>query len=397
MVSVIDFSKLPQDKNYKFIAVESVAWEGKNVSVITVSSRKSSLIARVIDFVLLFLLTVPTLGAALAFPFAKEIQKSAFKGRKIVYHIRRSTLPKLDFQPQAGNKRVALGDEGRRLSIRLNQLSDLCSFENTEQRKMVRDFVESGMHFEDIIESMDGSGIEREVLLAWIEEIKAERDNPRGNPDEIDNPDEGRAGHVHRDAAKYNPLKVVTAAGGLNQREAGFPNGCTHFSVRFLEKERNVEATPKLLKDILEKENRGIVQGVNGDPLEVIRDSAFLELADAKGNPGDDSLLVLLVDGTSEAKRKHLASEIEKLALASDKLVGFVVTTGMESFGVRFNNGGTMEFFDPHGDVTQHEPTSVFVFGKADGSDKIASMIFSRAEVVIEQTGQLELFPVRRK
>ena len=395
MVAVIDFKDLPREWNYKIVNLESVEWNGKKVSVFTLSSRHSSIIERIIDFVLLILIAVPTMGAGLAFPFAVDIQKSAFKGRKHIYHIRRSTLPKLDWKKTDSKKNVFMESEGRQLSLRLDPQSSSLprSEQNNEYKSTVGQLAELGLQEDEIVESMDGSGIQRETILEWVREQRAaseadlELTSEEGSPRVKPQPGPLK---VHKDQAKYDPLKVVLAAQDLNQRRAGFPNGCTHFSVRFLEKPKSQNATPDLLKSILENENAGIVQGRNGDPLEVIQGSSVLQVADQSGNPYNDSIPVLLFHDTVQGKKEILQKTIKDLT-SERRLAGFVITTGTESFAVRFRPDSSLEFFDPHGDVLQEEPTSVFVFSKEEGPRKIVEMIFDRAALIIEETGQLEI------
>ncbi|CRX38531.1 hypothetical protein [Estrella lausannensis] len=187
MASVIDFKDLPKHLNYKIVALESVDWNGKKVSVITLSSRQSSLVERIIDLFLLILIAVPTMGAGLAFPFAVEIQKSVLKGRKHMYHIRRSTLPKLDFKKADGSKSVLMGTEGRQLSLRLEpqNSTQLRSRQDSEYKETVGDLAELGLQDDEIVGSMDGSGIAGDTILLWAHEYRRERQvSPELKPQE---------------------------------------------------------------------------------------------------------------------------------------------------------------------------------------------------------------------
>lgn len=200
----------------------------------------------------------------------------------------------------------------------------------------------------------------------------------------------------HPDEAKYQPKSVVVADDQFNQRLAGFPNGCTQYSLHFLGKAKGENYTRASLKELLQAgPDLGIVPGLNAYAADLIQLSPRFALADTQGNRANDSTLVLFTP--FEEFADQLRKSLDDLIQSMDRLEGFVVTTGIESFAVRFRTGGDVEFFDPHGDAEQSGPAFIFSFARDEAARKIATLVTDRASNIIQETQQLELFPIIRR
>lgn len=206
------------------------------------------------------------------------------------------------------------------------------------------------------------------------------------------------------------PLLITKAKGNLNQREVGKENGCTEYSVAFLEKEPASIYSATDIKNLL-KRDLGIVKGRNAEALEVLTNHPKLQMTTVDGVPTDlstnlvlgnvdpaffEGLNALRAPDSSRPPKELLQNHLQKI-FDKKKVHGFVLTTGAESFAIRFPKNGTVEFFDSHGDADQRSPSTVFTFARENAAKYIAEMVYNRAQFHIEEYPVLEIFPVLLK
>jgi hypothetical protein len=195
--------------------------------------------------------------------------------------------------------------------------------------------------------------------------------------------------NVRAEAIKYG-AKGVTIAWS-NQSKEGFRAGCTRNSLGFLASGKEIDFTPESLTDFIQRGlERGILppdaEGNYGmdDPSELLMLDAFsnLMLVDAIGEATYFPIQVNLdVEG-----REHqtLTSSVQSLIDSMDHLIGFTISAGTETFAVRFRPNRDVEFFDPHGDSTQQDPSFIFTFDRDDAAGKISTIILDRCLVTIQ-------------
>lgn len=200
-----------------------------------------------------------------------------------------------------------------------------------------------------------------------------------------------RLDYNHPEKAKFNPQAIIATPNKENQRTKGNPNGCTHFSCSFLSKNYPEIDGDKILEIIFQK-NLGIQSGVNGDPIDVLRGFNNLQLVDLEGAPANDD--TILFGDISQ----QLTNAFKIIFNPLNQIHGCLITTGIETFSIKVTND-EIQLFDPHGNSAQNEPSCVWIF--KNGNDRetsiknIVKFIMSRGKVIIEETGQLSICPVK--
>lgn len=191
----------------------------------------------------------------------------------------------------------------------------------------------------------------------------------------------------------YFPKSSVVAENKFNQKIAGYPNGCTHFSLHFFDVPKCMDYTPESLEQLFhDGKFFGIIPGVNGYAKDLLERTGHFQMADIMGNPTDESTIVIF--NADEVKESALSEMVDAMIVSMDTLEGFIITTGLETFAVRFRSEGDVEFFDPHGNSEQSEAAFIFTFDHSKAAEQITKIIFDRARHIIAQTSQVEIFPI---
>ena len=170
----------------------------------------------------------------------------------------------------------------------------------------------------------------------------------------------------------HNLLKVnASGSGVVNQKNLGYPNGCTHFSLLFLELIANFrgEIDGNTLNDLFSNPQYLNLQGVL--PQKWARDSSGSLVPpenDLNGDPesimsqrnlyiksNDDSYTLMPAFG---GNKSNLNQELDKIheKRSTENIVGVLLMDGTQTFALAFKEEGGFVFFDPHGDSTQTAP-----------------------------------------
>ncbi|MBN1914756.1 MAG: hypothetical protein JW769_02575 [Parachlamydiales bacterium] len=355
MTNSIDFTALPQGK----YTLEHIS----NNQTIEISSRHSSLIQRVNDLCLFLFVTICSLGLIHLFDagrqYTSRLLSDIISGQKKITCVKSNSVP----------------------WDTLEMVKDLYSI---HQEKISVSFPQEIVRQnEELWNQMLGKPSTPPVsprVEGWEEQLlELQKETNETNQEQsVEAPEQTevvRYGWEER----VQPLEMIQAADRMNQRLAGHPNGCSHYCVRFLEKEENFDFTSSSLKRMLEQEGDGIpaVEGLNPAPGDVIETSSILE-----EDLNCPDLLSLLSEETTvlEKLKKHI-KEIISLSTIS----GFTITTGLETLAVRFRPSDKIELFDPHGDPAQEKPAYICVLPhNAESADKIAEMIHERDSFVFD-------------
>lgn len=195
--------------------------------------------------------------------------------------------------------------------------------------------------------------------------------------------------NVRAEAIKYGAKDATIA--WTNQSKEGFRAGCTRNSLGFLAGGKEIDYTPESLTEFIHRgDERGILppdeQGnyEMDDPSELLTsNNPFnLTLVDQEGITTCFPIQVNLnVEG---AEQDTLAETIEYWIHFKDYIVGFTISAGTETFAVRFRPNGDVEFFDPHGDSTQQEPSFIFTFDQNNAAENISQLILDRCLTTIQ-------------
>lgn len=243
-----------------------------------------------------------------------------------------------------------------------------------KQYKVMDSMVEKGLKSEEIVSKFQSLNHPAQVVKEVIEKMK-------------------KVHYPHPEKNKYQPDKIIAAADGKNQLRMGNANGCTHFSCSFLSKNDN-EINDNKIFDIISQKDLGIQMGINGEPVEVIGNFPNLRLVDLQGQSTNDETLCY-----GDVPRE-LETQLNIICNPNNNIQGCLITTGIETFALRVAEN-EIQLFDPHGDSTQNEPSCVWIFNSSDeekrelSTKKIVEFIIDRSELIIQETGQLTLCPVK--
>ena len=153
----------------------------------------------------------------------------------------------------------------------------------------------------------------------------------------------------------------VRALNGINQRKLGMPSACTYFCMafvrRFLDKRLNSRMlNPEWVAKILLEPGIEIPRSMNHpDPIAVVNDPRYglRALASDCRTSSKDSVDVAL---------DSLESKLTVWMSNRDSVVGVLIITGTETFGVARTGDGFISLFDSHGDSSQSQPAVVFTW-----------------------------------
>ena len=205
---------------------------------------------------------------------------------------------------------------------------------------------------------------------------------------------------VHEEGKPDVKAEQLTLAAGTvrNQREAGYPNGCTPFASAFLTLSPKRDCSPEMISNLLQHGSvLHIVPEMNEMPVAWLqRNPIGLEAVCSK-NPSivihEEEIAVLEVQEGFELPDFY--TEIEDIFRAQG-LIGFLITTGTETLAVRFREN-SIEILDPHGDSTQRAPACVISFSNdAAGKEQVSEFLAWRTkEALLGDFPQVSFTPVK--
>ena len=209
---------------------------------------------------------------------------------------------------------------------------------SADNKDWIREMAGPDAQLSVIIGVLKGAHVDVEAV--FVDEVKAFLaseeleyfDNMIAPPRPEDPP--GAAAYVHPKAAEFVPHALVFSADGQNQRTAGQPNGCTEFACAFVTSREH--ATSEMVQALIHRKDLGIVAGRNADASEVLQKTLGCRLVDWEGHVVDDPMPMMFLDGV--VTQKAIARQFRE-CFARTTVDGFVITTGLESFAVRFREG----------------------------------------------------------
>lgn len=236
-----------------------------------------------------------------------------------------------------------------------------------------------------------------------------EKPIPVATPVKPTGPQPGAAEHYYckggHERPKLKPEQLTL--GAQNQREAGYPNGCTQFACTFLTLDPSLDCTPDMISNLILNGNKmDIVRGVNEMPIGWIKKHPATGLKAV--NPEDPSKEIDIEEvgalprglpeglDLQEFNMVDLPTELNRL-FAAKQLCGFVFTTGTESLAIRFRKD-SIEIFDSHGDPEQRSPACVMRFSNnAAGKQAVREFLEWRClEALIGDFPQATFTPIAR-
>lgn len=153
----------------------------------------------------------------------------------------------------------------------------------------------------------------------------------------------------------------IRAEHGLNQKSLGMPSACTYFAIAFVRKflDKTVSSsmvTPAWVSNVMLEPGIDIpVTNIHPDPCIVVNDAktGLCVLSSDLRSRSKDSVDLSLSD---------LEARITAWLSNTTTVVGVLIITGTETFGVARTSDNFVALFDSHGDSTQSQPAVVKIW-----------------------------------